>query len=115
MKPFLLLLIACCLLNSRSVQAQPASNYELTEIYKLAETYKHAPHLSYNLTYTLADSTAPGTALETITGSAKVSQGKYWTMMDSVEFIQGQQYSLTIHHRDSVISVADRLDYGTLI
>jgi len=87
----------------------------LQDIVKLAETYRNIPNLNFSIDYIFADSTNPGTPLETMSGQVKVSSGKSWTFIDSVEIIQGNQYGLTIYHYDSMMIVNDKKMYEDIM
>lgn len=95
-------------------QQRVENGFELLELIKIAEAYKAAPSLSFDLNYTLADSTVPGEPFESIYGSAKINEGRYWTMLDDVVFVQGQEHNLTIYHADSMIVVNEMSEYGEI-
>ena len=94
---------------------QQVKGFELTEIVKLAEAYRNAPNLSFDLSYTYADSANPTTILEQMSGSTKISGGKYWSKLDSVEFVQGGRYRLAVYHEDSTVVAADRAAYDDFL
>lgn len=89
--------------------------FELMQVLKIAQVYRQAPGLSFSVSYTYADSAHPSTYLEQISGSSKVSNGKYWTMLDSVEMIQGNLYNLTVFLKDSSVVVSDPKVYGDVL
>ena len=100
-------------MNGNSQQVE--QGFELQQILKIAQVYRQAPALSFSVGYTYADSASPTTYLEQITGSSKVSNGKYWTMLDSVELIQGNLFNLTVFHKDSSVVVSDPQVYGDVL
>lgn len=89
-------------------------SFNLLEIQKIAETYRHKPNLSFSVTYTYADSLAPTTILETVNGQIKISNDKTWTLLGNTEIIDGNQYNLTIYHDDSTLVINDKRGYQEL-
>lgn len=81
---------------------------EVGEFYRLSASYSQAPDLSFNVTYTYADSTTPETVEEQLQGSFKIHDGKSWVLLDSVEYVQGGLYNLAVYHRDSMVLVMGR-------
>ena len=94
---------------------QVEKGFELHELVKIGETYKNALNLNFSMTYTYADSALPATPLESLTGLYKIRNGKYWTMIDSIEFVQGQQYDVAIYYGDSTIVVNEQREYGNIL
>ena len=94
---------------------QILQGFESTEILKIAEVYRNTPDLSFNVSYTYVDSAYPGNILEQLTGNYKIKDGKYWSFIDSTEYLQGNLYSLTVFHRDSSITVSEKSIYGDLL
>lgn len=91
-----------------SLKAQSDKGFEMMELAKIAEVYRQLPSLSFDITYSLADSAQPNVPIESINGSSKVSYGMYWTMLDSVEYMQGNQYNVTVYYKDSTIVLNDK-------
>jgi len=79
--------------------------FEAQEIIQLGNTYRQVKYLSFDIKYQYADSAAPSVIQEEITGQYKMHDGRYWGMLDSVELVQGNNYSLTVFHHDSLITV----------
>jgi hypothetical protein len=94
---------------------QKEKGFELLQLLKISETYKNARNLGFDMDYTYADSASPNTIVEHISGISKASNGFYWTLIDSVEIIQGSQYNLAIYYSDSTIIVNDKKEYGDLL
>jgi hypothetical protein len=106
------LVLSIITINATAQQVK--KGFEIMELIKLAEVYKETPFLSFDFSYTYADSASPSTILEQLNGSTKISSGRYWTFLDSIEFVQGYQYNLAVYYKDSNIVVNDRQDYGDL-
>lgn len=102
-------------ISFKSVSQEVPKGFELTEIVKIAETYRLAPNLSFNIHYTYSDSAQPNQVIEQLDGSHKIHNGKFWSMLDSIEFLQGNLYSLGIYHKDSLIIVNNRQDYTSVM
>jgi hypothetical protein len=96
-------------------QTQVEKGFELQEVLKIAEMYKNVPNLSFTINYSYADSAHSSDTLEKMTGLSRVSDGRYYTSLDSAEYIQGYQYNLAVFHKDSAIVVNDRQDYADLM
>ncbi len=93
---------------------QIVKGFEIPELLKIAEVYRNSPNLSFNINYTYVDSAYPANIIEQYGGSYKIKEGKYWSMLDSMEYIQGNQFNVTVFHKDSIIAVMDRTVYGSL-
>jgi len=116
MKTIKTVLLLILLQSGYPVLAQQVkAGMELLEILRISETYRLAPNLSYSMTYTYADSANQGNPIEQMYGSSKISDGRYWSMLDSVEFLQGYQHGVTVMYADSTIVVNSRDDYGKII
>jgi len=89
--------------------------FELMELMKVMETYKAYPDLSFSINYTYADSAHIDSTIEQVNGSYKIHNGKYWSSIDSVEFLQGNQYNLAVYHKDSTILVNKRQEYASVV
>lgn len=109
-----LLLLSFTLMSGYAFSQQKEKGVELLQLVKLAEVYRNANNLSFSVTYTYADSTAPSTYLEQMNGTTRISNGKYWSMIDSVEMLQGNYYRLSAYLRDSTIIISDRLKYDDM-
>jgi hypothetical protein len=117
MKTILLILLALSLkAGAQGGKPQPQHRgEELLEILRIAEVYRQTPSLSFDMVYTYHDTIDIETPVETVTGSSKISNGNYWTMLDSTEFIQGYRYSISVFHQDSTIVVGERQDQGNVM
>jgi hypothetical protein len=118
MKRILLICISVCttLLPYLSYsQTQVESGFEIQEVLKIAEMYKNVPNLSFNIDYKYTDSVNVDSTLEHLTGYSKISEGRYYTFLDSTEYIQGFQYNLSVFHRDSAIMVNNRQEYSDIM
>lgn len=93
------------LFSMKGFSQEVPKGFEVTELVKIAEVYQSPPHLSYHLSVTYADSAQPNNILEEVQGMYKIREGKYWFMLDSIEFLQGDQYNLAVYHPDSTIMV----------
>lgn len=94
---------------------QVESGSEMLEVLRAAAVYRSVPNLSFDLQYTFADSTRPSIVLEQLNGSAKVSSGRYWCMLDSIEFLQGYQYHLAVYRQDSTIVLSNPSNYSGMV
>lgn len=108
---FILILLLNTFINSFSQQVD--KGFELHELMKIAQVYRHIPSLSFDMEYSYADSAKPNKVLETVTGTSKIKDGLSWCMLDSVEMVQGQTYSLAVYYEDSIISLSARRQHAT--
>lgn len=88
---------------------------ELLEIVKISETYTLSPELSFNMHYTYTDSAKPDAILEEMDGKYKIHKGKSWSMIDNVEFFQGDQFSVAVYYNDSIIMLNRREEYSDIM
>lgn len=98
-----------------SVNAQEVpKGFELLELVNIQETYQRYPNLSFDLTYTYADSSNTNNVFEQTQAKFKMQLGRIWSKIDSVEFISGNMYNVAVYHNDSVIMVSDRLEQASI-
>ena len=104
-----------------NVQQQPlgerlgAKAAELMEMQRLASNYASTDYLAYDVAISFADSANAQTILEQTTASYRLYDGLFWGFQDSVEYVQGQQYYLTVDHPSKIIYVDDKLTYSRLL
>ena len=103
------------LITGLASRAQVDKGYELLELVRITEVYTKAPDLSFDIDYVYADSTAPATVLESMSGNMAISGGRFYAMLDSTEFIQGYQYGLAVYYRDEIIVISDRQEFGDVL
>jgi hypothetical protein len=108
MKRYLIIIAGCMGLSFSALAQDIPPGMEITEIFNIMETYRQAPHVSFDVQFQYADSTQPAVILEQLYGNYKMQNGKIRGRIDSTEFIQGDVYNLTVFHDDSIISVSDR-------
>jgi len=96
-------------MESRSQAVLPGT--EIMEMVMLAETYRLAPDLSFNIQIKYTDSLNTDSVIEQMSGNYKLHGGLYYTYIDSTEIVQGSRYNLRVSHWDSSISVTDRQEY----
>ncbi|MEI6950338.1 hypothetical protein V9K67_24365 [Paraflavisolibacter sp. H34] len=103
---FLLLQLCCsfCLCSAQRVE----TGKELQQLLKICQAYRQVIQLSFEVEFTYADSARPEEVLERLRGLSKISNGRYWGMIDSVELVEGLDYSLGIFYQDSLITVANK-------
>lgn len=114
-KKLIWLILVLQLLTFKIRAQQVASGSEMLEVLRAAAVYRSVPNLSFDLQYTFADSAQPSVVLEQLNGSAKLSSGKYWCMLDSIEFLQGYQYHLAVYRQDSTIVISSGNDYSGMV
>lgn len=108
-------LILLVLISTKAQAQDIPKGLEVMEIIKVADAYRAAPNLSFDMNITYADSVTPASITEQVAGSYKIHEGKYWGILDSVEFLQGGQFNMTVYHSDSIILVSDRQEYTSVL
>jgi hypothetical protein len=117
----ILLLLTCGVLSKydSNAQFQVEKGRELGEIIRIVSSLYEKQYLTFQAQTIIEDSanqTPPpvppggGTPLsyssDTIHGQYRLSDGRYWILLDSViEYVQGYNYSLAVYHEDSMITV----------
>jgi hypothetical protein len=110
------LFIVLIILFQNKLQAQQQlKGIEMLEIVKISEAYRAIPNLSFSIDYTYADSANTTLIAEQLSGISKVGSGLYWTMIDSVESLQGSEFNIVAYHSDSTIVVSNRSKYGNIL
>ena len=113
---FIIFLVMGVIAFAKAGAQQVEKGFEMMEVLKIADTYKQAGSLSFDMYYTYTDSAHLGSVLESMNGSTKISNGRYWTKMDSaVESLQGYQYNITLYYQDSTIVLGDRQDMNKVL
>jgi hypothetical protein len=105
----LFILLAVTTTIALNAQEVP-KGFELLELINIHETYQRYPNLSFDMTYTYADSSNTSNVIEQTQAKFKMQLGRVWSKIDSVEFIQGNMYNVAVYHNDSVMMVSDRLE-----
>lgn len=109
-KQLILACFTCCsLLLCRAQAIIPGA--EIMEMVQLAESYRSAKNLSFNVAIKYTDSLDTGAVIEEMTAAYKLHSGNYYTYIDSTEIVQGGRYSLRVNHTDSVIAIGNRQTY----
>ena len=109
------LLLVATLFSFKSFSQEVPKGFELLEIVKISETYRLSSDISFDMSFTYADSAQPNSIMEQLQGSYKIHNGKYWGIIDSIEYLQGSLYNLAVFHKDSIISVSNRQEYSTVL
>ncbi|MCU7549880.1 hypothetical protein OCK74_12180 [Chitinophagaceae bacterium LB-8] len=111
----LLMILALQLINETAYTQVVEKGFEMMELLKISEVYRQVPDISFQVHYTYTDSIKPSEILEELDGSYKIHNGKFWAMLDSVEYVQGNLYNLTIYHQDSTIAIGNRQEYRNVL
>ncbi|OJZ00008.1 MAG: hypothetical protein BGP13_04335 [Sphingobacteriales bacterium 40-81] len=88
---------------------------EIMEVAQLAETYRSAADLSFNVQIRYTDSVTVDSIVEQTTAIYKLHGGLFYTYIDSNEIIQGNKYCIKVSHPDSVITIRNRQDYPDVL
>ena len=99
---FLIIFFSVLRLSAQTV----IKGFEYTEIVNISNTYSQMPSLSFNMVFSYADSAHPDSIQEQLTGSFKIQNGMFWSMIDSTELLQGSNFNISVFHRDSVITIS---------
>lgn len=111
---FFIVLLACSF--SFRLQAQDViKGFEFGEIMNIAEAYRQAPSLSFDMQFNYADSAQQDSILEQIPASYKMQNGMYWAMIDSTEILQGNNYNVSVFHYDSIIAISNPQPYTNVL
>jgi hypothetical protein len=100
---FLLLLLAGTIYKS-SAQVV-TKGMEILELAKISDYYTNADNLSMDMLFTYSDSANAAAIVEQINGKYKIQYGRFWSMLDSIETITGNQYNVSVYHKDSIITI----------
>lgn len=91
--------------------AQVLRGTETSEIIKIAETYRLSSSMSFQTHFTYTDSARMDSVLDQLDASYKIKNGKYWSQIDSIIFLQGANYNVAIYQQDSVVMLNKKQDY----
>lgn len=88
-------------------QEDESDGMELSELIRIATAYRAKPFISFSVDYIYSDSANWPTHLEELKGQYKISNGRFWSMLDSTEVVQGGTYNLAIYHDMKLIVVSN--------
>ena len=109
-----LFVLGCSILPAARSQAV-SPGMEVLQMIKVANTYRYAPNLSFDVQVTYADSVAVDSVVEQITANYKLHSGLFYTYIDSTEIVQGNLYNVRVSHTDSVITIRNRDVYPDVL
>lgn len=108
MKRFLLLiLVMCCLSGLHPLQAQGQAALEdaVASLKYMREAGKTSPY-GFDIKYTYANESKPGTILDSLNGSIEIAGNNYYCRMDSTESIRNERYNIIVFREDKLILIA---------
>ncbi|MFT4017234.1 MAG: hypothetical protein QM668_09755 [Agriterribacter sp.] len=96
-----------------AVSAQPtvSPGSEIFQMVRIAERYRYAPDLSFNVNIKYTDSLAVDSVREELNASYKLHGGLFYTYVDSTEIVQGSRYNIRVNHYDSSILISNKSAY----
>lgn len=84
------------------------AQYNLSkESSKMQMAYKNQTYLSFDVKYTYAFDSIPGTILDSALGTFKISGNFYWGNLDSMEFMQNSSYAIVLYKPDKIMNVSN--------
>lgn len=104
MKHIFLLIVLAATMNKSKAQVV-TKGMEILELARISDYYTNAENLSMDMLFTYSDSANIATIVDQINGKYKIQYGRYWSMLDSIETITGNQYNVSIYHKDSIITI----------
>ena len=104
MKRFFLLILLAAAINKGSAQVI-TKGMEILELARISDYYTNADNLSMDMLFTYSDSANVTAIVDQINGKYKIQYGRFWSMLDSIETITGNQYNVSIYHKDSIITI----------
>ena len=110
----LLMITLCCFASLIKAQGV-IKGFEAGEIINIAEAYRQAPNLSFNVDFSYADSASSDSIIDELSGSYKISNGRYYSMIDSTELVQGSKYNIAVFNYDSVIAISSPHQYSNIL
>ncbi|MGN6196510.1 MAG: hypothetical protein ACTHOB_16340 [Ginsengibacter sp.] len=114
-KKYCFLIIAFCCFGSLIKGQGVIKGFEAGEIINIAEAYRQAPNLSFDADFTYADSASSDSIIDELSGSYKISNGRYYSMIDSTELVQGSKYNIAVFNYDSVITISSPHQYSNIL
>jgi hypothetical protein len=73
------------------------------EFKQMQAAYQKNEYLSYDVQYLYAKESAPAVYIDTVNGSYKINQNRYWGRLDNVEYVQTDSAFISIYEEDKVI------------
>lgn len=112
---YCILIIAFCCFGSLIKGQGVIKGFEAGEIINIAEAYRQAPNLSFDVDFTYADSARSDSIIDELSGSFKISNGRYYSIIDSTELVQGSKYNIAVFNYDSVITISSPRQYSNIL
>jgi hypothetical protein len=98
------LVFLVCLTARVTLYAQQADGTKIHDLFrKIADHYRNAGNLSFDVTYKYAAESDPGKWLDSMSGNFKMNNSSYWYMLDSTEAMGTRDYALILFREDRVM------------
>lgn len=98
------LIFLVCLTSRTTLSAQPADGTKIQDLFRaVAEHYRNAGNLSFDVTYKYAAEGEPGRWLDSLSGNFKMNNSSYWYRLDSTEAMGTRDYALILFREDRVM------------
>ena len=109
MKRIFLFLLLIAMINKSKAQVV-TKGMEILELARISDYYTNADNLSMDMLFTYSDSANVAAIVDQINGKYKIQYGRFWSMLDSIETITGNQYNVSVYHKDSIITIYENKD-----
>ncbi len=100
---FKLVVFMFLFINTKGQQILQGS--ELFEFAKIAEQYRSASNMTFNMNITYVDSAFSDSVLESMNARYILNEGQFWSYIDSVEFFEDDRFGVSVNYRDSIIEL----------
>lgn len=109
--------LVCTAMFCGGLTAQPtvSPGSEIFQMLRIAERYRYAPNLSFDVNIKYTDSASTGSIAEELNASYKLHGGLFYTYADSTEIVQGSRYSIRVNHYDSSMLIQNRSEYPAVM
>jgi hypothetical protein len=113
MKKFLVMLaVVCSVVEAKANHAGVDTIYDpINELAMIHAFYGDTARKSFQCTYFMQDIDSV-TTHDTLIGYYKMHNEKFWIVLDSVESLQDDYYTMTAYHNDSMVFVQRREDFA---
>jgi hypothetical protein len=102
-----LLLVLLLLAGACTAAAQTVSKTTVQAMFrKMADSYRQAGPLSFDITYRYAAEKQPGVLLDSLKGKFMCSNDRYWLSMDNTESIYTGDYMIMLFGEDQLMYIA---------
>src|SRR5215467_15029052 len=100
------ILVLLCVFGNAAISSGQQSNGKeeaVGELKKVADVYRNAQRLSFEMDYYYSEENNPSRKLDSLHGSCRMNGTAYWYRLDSVETLYSKDYVMVLFRPDKLM------------